>query len=248
MTMLWSAQYLQILTGRDHFLDRSPPKNVTAHVSSSPFINRMPTPPYRSPTHGGAGGFSLSDGAFPSVTTSVTSSISQQQQQQQQLQQPATLRTTSSMSAVATSHHHHPSLASPASSVVSTGSLVSTSSSYRHHQAAFLPQQTPASPRPVLLQDAHHHPKTLGSVGIMLVGLGGANGTTLLAGILANRLQLSWRGARGEEMTPNYYGCITQLPQRGRHGGVGYKDKVKGLADVSMAAVGGCVSTTTRLA
>lgn len=42
-------------------------------------------------------------------------------------------------------------------------------------------------------------------------------------------------------MTPNYYGCITQLDQRG--GGVGYRDKVLAgggkLADASMAAVGG---------
>jgi myo-inositol-1-phosphate synthase len=89
------------------------------------------------------------------------------------------------------------------------------------------------------MADSSHRPKTHGSIGILVVGLGGANGTTMLAGILANRLGIEWRGARGEPMTPNYNGCITQLDQRGVHGGVGYRDMVQGLADASMAAVGG---------
>ena len=96
-------------------------------------------------------------------------------------------------------------------------------------------------PKPVLSKDVHHKPKTTGSFGLLVVGLGGANGCTLLAGILANRLHLEWHGPRGEpQTTPNWYGCITQLKQKG--GGVGYKDKVRGLADASMAAVGGWVS------
>lgn len=78
-----------------------------------------------------------------------------------------------------------------------------------------------------------------GSVGILIVGLGGANGTTLLSGVFANRRNLAWRGARGEPMKSNYYGCITQLNQKGVHGGVGYKDKVNGLADATTSAVGG---------
>lgn len=96
-------------------------------------------------------------------------------------------------------------------------------------------------PKPVLSKDVHHKPKTTGSFGVLVVGLGGANGCTLLAGILANRLHLEWHGPRGEpQTTPNWYGCITQLKQKG--GGVGYNDKVRGLADASMAAVGGWVS------
>ena len=94
-------------------------------------------------------------------------------------------------------------------------------------------------PQPVLVKDATYKPKTVGSMGLMVVGLGGANGGTLLAGIIANRLGIHWHGPTGEPRTPNYYGCITQLNQRG--GGVGYKDKVRGLVDASMAAVGGWV-------
>jgi Myo-inositol-1-phosphate synthase len=76
----------------------------------------------------------------------------------------------------------------------------------------------------------------------MVVGLGGANGTTLLAGILANRLNTQWRGPQGQPRQPNYNGCITQLKQRGKFGGVGFNDKIPGLADASMAAFGGWVS------
>lgn len=94
-------------------------------------------------------------------------------------------------------------------------------------------------PKPVLVKDTNHVPKTTGSFGLLIVGLGGANGLTLLAGILANRMNINWRGPRGEHMKPNYYGCITQLQSKG--GGVGYKDRIKGLADASMAAIGGWV-------
>lgn len=95
-----------------------------------------------------------------------------------------------------------------------------------------------------LMTDAGHKPKTHGSFGILVVGLGGANGTTMLAGILANRLGIEWHGSKGEPLTPNYYGCITQIPPRGVHGGVGFKDRMIGhtplrLADATLAAVGG---------
>ncbi len=93
---------------------------------------------------------------------------------------------------------------------------------------------------PKLTSDTKHVPKTHGSLGILVIGIGGANGTTMLAGILANRRNLKWYGPRGEgPMSANYNGCITQLNSRGVHGGVGYKDRVQGLADVSMAAIGG---------
>jgi len=47
-------------------------------------------------------------------------------------------------------------------------------------------------------------PKT----GIMIVGLGGNNGTTFVAGITANREGISWKTAKGVR-TPNYYGSLT---------------------------------------
>lgn len=46
-------------------------------------------------------------------------------------------------------------------------------------------------------------------LGVMLVGWGGNNGTTVTAGILANKQQLSWRTREGVQHA-NYFGSITQ--------------------------------------
>jgi hypothetical protein len=132
-------------------------------------------------------------------------------------------------------------------SVTSSYSGVSVTSGYRHNATGpFMPPtgssttSTSTSPKQTLMEDTQHQPKTRGSFGVLVVGLGGANGTTLLAGILANRLNLEWRGPQGQLLTtPNYNGCITQLDQKG--GGVGYRNVVKGLANANMAAVGGWV-------
>lgn len=86
-----------------------------------------------------------------------------------------------------------------------------------------------------------HEPEALRSIGILIVGLGGSNGTMLLAGVLAKRHQPSifWFGPRGEgPHTPNWNGCITQLQSRGVHGGVGFRDRIK-LADASLSVIGG---------
>lgn len=76
-------------------------------------------------------------------------------------------------------------------------------------------------------------------IGILIVGIGGNNGVTLLAGMLANNANLSWEtAAAGRVSAPNWNGCITQLEPRGIHGGVGFKGRYP-LADVTAAAVGG---------
>ncbi len=101
---------------------------------------------------------------------------------------------------------------------------------------------------PKLTSDTKHVPKTHGSVGILVIGIGGANGTTMLGGILANRQKTKWYGPKGEgPIHANYNGCITQLNSKGVHGGVGYKDRVQGLADANMAAVGGWDIRPTKL-
>jgi len=46
-------------------------------------------------------------------------------------------------------------------------------------------------------------------LGIMLVGLGGNNGSTVTAGILANKHNITWNTKEGEQK-PNYFGSITQ--------------------------------------
>ena len=46
-------------------------------------------------------------------------------------------------------------------------------------------------------------------LGMMIIGLGGNNGSTLLASVVANREGISWETKYGVK-TPNYYGSITQ--------------------------------------
>lgn len=47
--------------------------------------------------------------------------------------------------------------------------------------------------------------RKVGKVGMMLVGWGGNNGSTVTAGILANRRKLSWETREGQQ-SANYYG------------------------------------------
>ncbi len=46
-------------------------------------------------------------------------------------------------------------------------------------------------------------------LGVMLVGWGGSNGTTLTAGLLAHRHGVAWRDRKGERR-PNFWGSFTQ--------------------------------------
>jgi myo-inositol-1-phosphate synthase len=49
--------------------------------------------------------------------------------------------------------------------------------------------------------------RTVGKVGMMLVGWGGNNGSTVTAGIIANRRGLVWDTREGKQ-TANYYGSV----------------------------------------
>lgn len=71
--------------------------------------------------------------------------------------------------------------------------------------------------------------------GILIVGFGGGNGVTAAAGVIANRKGIEWEGPTGR-MSPNYLGCITQLPSKGGSGG--YRERYA-LADANDAAIGG---------
>lgn len=63
----------------------------------------------------------------------------------------------------------------------------------------------------------------------MLVGLGGNNGTTFTAGILANKKGQTWETKRGIEQ-PNFYGSFTQSATA--HVGYRHNEKTGQLADV----------------
>lgn len=74
-----------------------------------------------------------------------------------------------------------------------------------------------------------------GRPGILIVGFGGGNGVTVAAGVLSNQKNITWEGPTGRN-SPNYLGCITQLPSKGGSGG--YRERYP-LADANNAAIGG---------
>ncbi|TDG99003.1 hypothetical protein EPR50_G00206460 [Perca flavescens] len=53
------------------------------------------------------------------------------------------------------------------------------------------------------------HRETCARLGVMLVGWGGNNGTTVTAAVLANKLGLTWRTKTGEKKA-NYFGSLLQ--------------------------------------
>lgn len=65
------------------------------------------------------------------------------------------------------------------------------------------------SQRSVLQTKTIKTDKAVPKIGVMLVGLGGNNGSTFTAGIIANKRQLSWRTKNGEQKA-NFYGSFTQ--------------------------------------
>ena len=66
-------------------------------------------------------------------------------------------------------------------------------------------------------------------IGVMLVGLGGNNGSTFVAGILANKKKTSWETKNGIQH-PNFHGSFTQSATA--HVGFKYDEESKKLADV----------------
>jgi len=66
-------------------------------------------------------------------------------------------------------------------------------------------------------------------LGVMLVGLGGNNGSTFTAGILANKLKQSWETKTGI-VHPNFHGSFTQCATA--HVGYKHSEKSNKLEDV----------------
>jgi myo-inositol-1-phosphate synthase len=66
-------------------------------------------------------------------------------------------------------------------------------------------------------------------LGVMIVGLGGNNGTTFTAGILANKYQTSWETKKGMR-NPDFYGSFTQMATA--HCGYRHNVKTNNLEDV----------------
>eukprot|EP00002_Diphylleia_rotans_P013320 TRINITY_DN25_c0_g1_i1.p1 TRINITY_DN25_c0_g1~~TRINITY_DN25_c0_g1_i1.p1 ORF type:complete len:509 (-),score=107.53 TRINITY_DN25_c0_g1_i1:513-2039(-) len=62
---------------------------------------------------------------------------------------------------------------------------------------------------PITQHFEFHTQRKVPKTGLMMVGLGGNNGTTLTAGVIANREGICWRTKEGVR-EPNYFGSLTQ--------------------------------------
>lgn len=71
--------------------------------------------------------------------------------------------------------------------------------------------------------------KKVPRLGVMLVGLGGNNGSTFTAGVLANKNNLTW-ATRNGDMSANFYGSFTQSATT--HVGFKHDEKSGQLEDV----------------
>lgn len=100
-----------------------------------------------------------------------------------------------------------------------------------------VPAEAPAaaSTSTAIMSDPQPKTSSPSRPGILIVGFGGGNGVTAAAGLIANQKGITWEGPTGR-MTPNYLGCITQLPSKGGSGG--YRERYA-LADANNAAIGG---------
>ncbi|KAJ3204592.1 Myo-inositol-1-phosphate synthase [Entophlyctis luteolus] len=92
--------------------------------------------------------------------------------------------------------------------VVYTDSEIQTTYVYRDVKVS----GNPGTPLQVVPTETTYNFKVdcrVPKVGLMLVGWGGNNGSTLTASIIANRRNVSWRTKEGEQL-PNYIGSLTQ--------------------------------------
>lgn len=83
--------------------------------------------------------------------------------------------------------------------------------------------------RPVIQQKSIVTEKTVPRLGVMLVGLAGNNGTTFVAGAIANKERMSWETKQGTK-TANYFGSFTQSATT--HCGFKFDEETGNLKDV----------------
>ena len=89
--------------------------------------------------------------------------------------------------------------------------------------------QATQAPRAMLQNKTIKTEKAVQRLGVMLVGLGGNNGSTFVAGVIANRRQLSWATKNGEQKA-NFYGSFTQSATA--HVGFQFDETTGSLKDV----------------
>jgi myo-inositol-1-phosphate synthase len=95
--------------------------------------------------------------------------------------------------------------------------------------------------------------RNVGKVGTMLIGWGGNNGSTITAGLLANKLGISWNTLQGIQK-PDFYGSLTQAStlclgtdEHGDNTFIPFK-KILPMVEPTSLVVGGWDISSTNLA
>ena len=108
-----------------------------------------------------------------------------------------------SISQVAVPQSEHFSVQSP--NVKYTDADITSKYTYRTTEVTMADGKYTATPKETLYDFKTE--RKVGKTGVMLVGLGGNNGTTVTAGIMANRQKLTWETREGPRAA-NYYGSV----------------------------------------
>jgi len=82
-------------------------------------------------------------------------------------------------------------------------------SEYSYHRAQTRIENDKIIATPVTSSYSFKTERKVPKLGVMLIGLCGNNGSTVVGGVIANREGISWETKEGPK-APNYYGSITQ--------------------------------------
>jgi myo-inositol-1-phosphate synthase len=82
-------------------------------------------------------------------------------------------------------------------------------SEYKYERSTVVVDGDKLKVTPESLDVSFRTQRNVGKVGVMLVGWGGNNGSTMTAGIVANRNNMTWNTKNGPRSS-NYYGSLTQ--------------------------------------
>lgn len=110
--------------------------------------------------------------------------------------------------ATSAANGHRSAIEVDSPTVANNGKELVSEFSYRRNQIT----RTPAGGIVVKPQVHEYQFKTQlkpAKTGLLLVGLGGNNGSTVTGAVVANRERISWRTRTGEQ-SANYWGSITQ--------------------------------------
>jgi myo-inositol-1-phosphate synthase len=72
-------------------------------------------------------------------------------------------------------------------------------SNYEYHTTVVEKEGTTLRVKPLVQLLKFRTQRVVPKVGIMLVGLGGNNGSTVVGGVIANKLGMTWNTRRGEQ-------------------------------------------------